>query len=193
MADRLLLSITIEGWSKVRPSNVKFRLFGCPIFFWMQCLGSHLSLPEVLAHIFMESCCFSKLCVCMFKVDIKTQSNRHLVPTVTASHSHFVWGFIWSWSLIEVKDKNSLNGIVRVCSKIIVVRQRDLGSLWEKQVVQKARRIIAQPDHVLANAFILMPSGQRYVAPPRKTNRYAKSFTPSAISLLKTAVTRAAM
>ena len=87
--------------------------------------------------------------------------------------SLLTYSFVCWYNGLSVKDKNSLNGIVKVCSKIIGVRQRDLGSLWEKQVAQKARRIIAQPGHVLANAFSLMPSGQRYVAPPRKTNRYA--------------------
>ena len=98
--------------------------------------------------------------------------------------SLITFSFICWYNGLTLKDKNSLNGIVKVCSKIIGVRQRDLGSLWEKQVAQKARKILVQPEHILASEFSLMPSGRRYTVPPRKTNRYAKSFIPSAISLL---------
>ena len=54
------------------------------------------------------------------------------------------------------------------------------------------RDSLQMSNKIKTNAFIVMPSGQRYEAPSRKTDRYAKSFPPSAISLLNTAVTRAA-
>ncbi|KAJ8333740.1 hypothetical protein SKAU_G00410590 [Synaphobranchus kaupii] len=82
------------------------------------------------------------------------------------------------------EDRNSLNSIVKVCSKIIGVQQSDLNALWEKRVVQKAKGLIDQHDHVLSSEFTLLLSGRRYQAPPRKTNHYAKSFIPSAIRLL---------
>lgn len=47
---------------------------------------------------------------------------------------------------LSVKDKNSLYSIVKVCSKQTKrpgVQERDLCSLWESQVVQKAKGIIS--------------------------------------------------
>ena len=75
------------------------------------------------------------------------------------------------------KGKNSLYNTVKVCSKIIGIRKRDLRSLWERQVVKKASR----PDHILSSDFILTPSGRRFTLVT--TNRLSKSFSPSAIRL----------
>lgn len=91
----------------------------------------------------------------------------------------------WFYGL-SVRDKNSLSSIVKICSKIIGVQLTDLSSLWKKRVLQKARQVMSHPDHVLSQEFCLMPSGRRYLSPPRKTNRYANSFIPSAIRLLNT-------
>ena len=85
---------------------------------------------------------------------------------------------------LSIKDKNSLNSIIKVCSKIIGVKQRNLCSLWENQVNKKAKSILSQPDHVLFGQFAVMPSGRRYQVPVGRTNRYTKSFIPSAIRLL---------
>lgn len=100
--------------------------------------------------------------------------------------SLLTFSFICWFNGLSVKDKNSLNGIVKVCSKIIGAQQRDLCYLWEKQVAQKAKGIISQSDHVLSSEFTVMPSGRRYKVPLRRTNRYSKSFVPSAIRLLNT-------
>lgn len=53
----------------------------------------------------------------------------------------------------SVKDENSLYDIVNVCSKIIRGKQRDLCSLWEEKVVQKAKKKkkISQSNHVLSS------------------------------------------
>ena len=88
------------------------------------------------------------------------------------------------FNVLSVKDRNSLNAVVKVCSRIIGVQQGNLSSIWEKRVVQKAKKIISQSDHVLSSEFVLMPSAQRYYVPPRRTNRYSKSFFPSAVRLL---------
>ena len=85
---------------------------------------------------------------------------------------------------LSMKDRNSLNNIVNVCSKIIGAKQRPLCSLWEHQVRQKAKSILSQPDHVLSGQFSLMPSGRRYRVPVWRTGRYSRSFIPSAVRLL---------
>ncbi len=70
--------------------------------------------------------------------------------------------FICWFSGLSIKDKNNLHSIVQTCSKIIGVKQRDLGSLCESQVVRKAKNIISQPLHVLFPKFSLSPSGRPY-------------------------------
>ena len=98
--------------------------------------------------------------------------------------SILTFSFICWFGGLSIKDKNCLYNIVKVCSKIIGIRQRDLSSLWERKVIKRAQGIISQPDHVLSSDFVLMPSGRRFAAPLVKTNRRAKSFLPSAIRLL---------
>ncbi len=76
--------------------------------------------------------------------------------------SLLTFSFICWFNSLSIKDKNRLHSIVKTCSKIIGVKQRDLGSLWESQVVRKARNIISQPLHVLFPKFSLSPSGCPY-------------------------------
>ncbi len=104
--------------------------------------------------------------------------------------SLLTFSFICWFYGLSVKEKNNLSSIVKSCSKIIGLQLTDLSSLWKKRAVQKARQIMGHPDHILSQEFRLMPSGRRYLAPPRKTNRYASSFIPSAIKLLNAADSR---
>ncbi|KAJ0066452.1 hypothetical protein NL108_013223 [Boleophthalmus pectinirostris] len=98
--------------------------------------------------------------------------------------SLMTFSFICWFYGLSVKDKNSLNQIVKVCSKISGVQMEDLASVWRHRVLQKTKAILSQPNHVLHSQFMKMPSGRRYVTPQQKTNRYAKSFIPSAIKIL---------
>ncbi len=77
----------------------------------------------------------------------------------TFIESILTFSFICWFGGLSVKDKNSLFSIVKVCSKIIGVQQRDLNSLWERQVVQKAKGIVSQHSHILSSEFTKMPSG----------------------------------
>ena len=96
------------------------------------------------------------------------------------------FSFICWFSGLSVKEKNSLNTVVKVRSKISGIQRRNLGTIWEKQAAEKAKIIISQPDHIMLTEFLLLPSGRRYNVPKSKSNRYAKSFIPSAIKLLNT-------
>ena len=98
--------------------------------------------------------------------------------------SLLTFSFICWFNGLSVKEKNCLNSIVKICSKIIGVKQEDLSSLWDKRVVKKAKGIIDQHDHILSTEFSLMPSGRHFKGPPMKTNRCSRSFIPSAIRLL---------
>jgi len=82
----------------------------------------------------------------------------------------------WFHNLI-LKDRNNLNYIVNICSKIIGVKQRDLTVFCNQQIVRKAASILAAPEHAVAGEFSLLPSG--YALPVCKTNRYSKSLLRS--------------
>ena len=112
--------------------------------------------------------------------------SKTILCTVYRSYieSLITFSFICWFNGLSVKDRNCLNNIVKICSKITGVKQSDLNTLWQRRVVQKARCLIDQPDHILSSNFALMPSGRRYRAPLCSTNRYSKSFIPSAIRLL---------
>ena len=85
------------------------------------------------------------------------------------------WGqqrtFICWCNGLYVKEKNSLNTIVKVCFKIIGIQQRNLGTIWEKQAAEKAKTIISQPDHIMLTEFLLLLSGRRYNLPRSKSNQ----------------------
>lgn len=98
--------------------------------------------------------------------------------------SLLTFSFICWFHNLSVRDKNSLNNIVKLSSKIIGVQAPSLNFLCNRQVVRKARSIADMSDHILNYEFSLMPSGRRYLAPVRKTNRYSNSFIPVAIRLL---------
>lgn len=60
--------------------------------------------------------------------------------------------FCW-YNGLPARDKDSLNNTVKVCSKIIGIPLRDLHSLREKRVTQKAKQIVSQSDHILSSEF----------------------------------------
>ena len=95
------------------------------------------------------------------------------------------FSFICWFHSLTVKDRNSLNSIVNICSKITGVKQRDLNYFCNRQIIKKAAGMLASSGRALKSEFSVLPSGRRYASPARRTNRQSKSFNPSAI-LLKT-------
>lgn len=75
------------------------------------------------------------------------------------------------FSGLSVKDRNSLNSIVKLCSKI-----KDLSSLWEK-----VKGFIHRSEHALSREFVLLPSSH---AAFRKTKHFSNSFILSSIQLI---------
>ncbi|KAJ0032067.1 hypothetical protein NQD34_002148 [Periophthalmus magnuspinnatus] len=112
--------------------------------------------------------------------------NRNILNNFYCSfiESLLTFSFICWFQSLSLKDRNKLQNIVKTCSKITGVKQRELHSLWEERVLSKAKCLLAHPLHPLAPDFIMMPSGRRFYAPIRKTNRFSNSFVPSAIKLL---------
>ena len=85
---------------------------------------------------------------------------------------------------LSVKNKNVLNRVVNVCSKIVGVQQRGLKEMYECRVLRKAGAIACDESHVLAKHYELLPSGKRFRLPKIKTVRLKQSFIPSSIQLL---------
>ena len=63
-----------------------------------------------------------------------------------------------------------------------------LQAIFEETVLRQARKIVADPSHVLNSEYELLPSGRRYRVPvknkKRYLNRYKFSFVPLSITLL---------
>ena len=98
--------------------------------------------------------------------------------------SLLTFSFTCWFNCLSVKDQNSLNNIVKICSKITGIQLKSIRSLWNNHAVQKAKCIMSQPDHVLSEEFTLLPSGRRYLLIRARTVRYSHSFIPAAIRLL---------
>ena len=95
--------------------------------------------------------------------------------------SVFTSGWRVSLKLCYVYNRNSLNDIVKTCSEVIGVKQRDLNSFCNQQILWKAESILASPGHVLADECHMLPSGRIYALPALKTNRWQTSLIPSAV------------
>ena len=85
---------------------------------------------------------------------------------------------------MSVKNKNNLQKIVRVSSKIIGETQRDITQFCEQQILRKARSILTNDSHAPYPMFDTLLSGRRFKCLSCKTNRKKLSFIPAAISLL---------
>ena len=98
--------------------------------------------------------------------------------------SVLTFSFICWFGNVSQKDKNSLQRIVNISSKVTGVTQSTLTALYEKHVVNKATRILADDKHVLYADYILLPSSRRFRTVTCKTNRKRFSFVPMSIRLL---------
>ena len=88
--------------------------------------------------------------------------------------------FICCFHSLTVKERNSLNSIVNICSDH-PVKHWDLGYFCNRQIFQKAAGVSASSGHVLTSEFslLLLPSGRRYALPACRTNRHSKWFIPN--------------
>ena len=59
------------------------------------------------------------------------------------------FSFICWFHSLGVKNRNSLQRIVCIASKITAVPQRDLALFCEQQILRKARSILTKKDHIL--------------------------------------------
>ena len=95
---------------------------------------------------------------------------------------------VWFGNL-TVRSKAQINRLARIALKVMGVREHPtFQAIFEESVVKKAKRIIADPSHVLHSEYELLPSGRRYRVPvknkKRHLNRYKYSFIPISVNLL---------
>ena len=63
-------------------------------------------------------------------------------------------------------------------------KQSTLTVLYEKQVLRKAARILADNTHILHEEYVLLPSSRQFRTVTCKTNRKRLSFIPMFVRLL---------
>ena len=97
------------------------------------------------------------------------------------------------FSSLSLQNRNSLQRIVNVCSKIIGQPLRPLSSVCQQQTKRAAIRIIRDPSHCLFPAFVWLPSGQRLCCPRCRTQRRRATFVPEAVRILNCDCSRGGM
>ena len=111
------------------------------------------------------------------------------VSTLTSFYNAFIESIIsfscicWYMNL-NLHQKNSLERIVRISSKIIGLDQRNLQQFTNRLILKKARTIIKDDNHALSEEYVTLKSGRRYRCVACRTNRRRLSFLPTSIRLL---------
>ena len=85
---------------------------------------------------------------------------------------------------LNLANKNRLDRLVRVASKVIGVNQVQLSELYVRQVIRKTQAILACTDHPLKGEFELLSSVRRYRVSNHRTKRPGDSFVCFAIGRL---------
>ena len=85
---------------------------------------------------------------------------------------------------LDQKDKNKLNRVVNISSKIIGKKKEPVAKIYNDFVVRKSKKIVSDPTHPLFHNFNHLPSGRRFRAPAWKRQIYKRSFIPTAIQIL---------
>ena len=115
-----------------------------------------------------------------FRVD------RHIMILFYRSFIESVLTFCfvaWFFSL-SIVNKNKLNKIVNMSSKIVGQQQLSMTRLCESRVAGKGRAILSDASHPLNTQYEMLPSGRRYRVPLLRTSRAQRSFIPTSIVLL---------
>ena len=98
--------------------------------------------------------------------------------------SVLTFSFICWFVNVSQKDKNKLQRVVNISSKITGLKQTSVTALYEKQILRKANKIINDSNHILYNEYVLLPSSRRFRTIISKTNRKRDSFTQMSVRLL---------
>ena len=110
--------------------------------------------------------------------DILTQFYRAVVESVL-TFSIIVW-----YGSASKSDKEKLQRVVSTAEKIIGCSLPSLETIYKDRVKKRAAKIVKDQSHPANYLFEELPSGRRYRTIKAKTERFRKSFYPSATSLL---------
>ena len=86
-------------------------------------------------------------------------------------------------SNVSVSDKNKLQKLVNICSKITDQQQPSLANVYDRQVLKKAKQILKDDTHFLFSEYDLLPPKKRFRIPVCQTNRRRHCFIPASIRL----------
>lgn len=110
-------------------------------------------------------------------------STMHLFYTMFIQSILSFSGPCWIGAL-SLRNRNKINKVVNVASKVAGVRFDDIVFICERQTVRLAGKICADSSHPLFQEFRILPSGRRLEIPHFRTNRASRSFLPCSIKLL---------
>ena len=88
------------------------------------------------------------------------------------------------YECLSEKQKGRLNGIVKLCSKIVGREQMSLKEIYRERVSVKAGKMKSDPTHVLSRFFVSLPSGRRLRVVKFRTKRFKNTFIPQAVNIL---------
>ena len=145
-----------------------------------------LTLMELVTHHLDQSGTFIRILLMDFSSAFNTLQTHLLLSRLLdldVSPSIVLWVRAFLRDL-TVKQKNRLNKIVNIATKLINLKQKSLNDLYQQAISKKSRSIINDPTHPLHSCFEIMPSGKRYRTPAFKRQLYNKSFIPSAVRFL---------
>ena len=87
------------------------------------------------------------------------------------------------YECLSEKQKGRLNGIVRLCAKIVGAEHNFLGEIYKQRVIAKAAKLRSHSTHVLSKYFIQLPSGLRLRTLKCNTKRFKNTFIPKAVNM----------
>ena len=82
------------------------------------------------------------------------------------------------------EDREKLDRIVKKAEKIVGCSLTPLETIYESRAIGRCKKIMKDPSHPANHLFELLPSGRRFRSISCKTDRFKKSFYPTAIRFL---------
>ena len=83
------------------------------------------------------------------------------------------------------KDKKRINRLIRKSEKNVKGTLTHTDCLYEDHAVKKAKTILKELTYPLNKQFLLFSRSGKIIQPIAKTERYRRSFVPSASVLLR--------
>ena len=94
------------------------------------------------------------------------------------------FGLICVFGNMHVKDQKRLQRMIKMASKIIGLDQVSAAQLYNELILKKTDQILNDPTHPLHHKFMRSNRSTGRILQQRiKTERYNKSFVPTAIRL----------